>query len=122
MRVKVTKRFRDKNTRKLYRVGEELEISDERVDEINSTPAGVLVEKVFEQPPLNKTGTEQPTIPHPSELDREHDPKLEPEYKLEREPETEPEHDAKPELEPELEPEHKPKNPDKKAEKKSTKK
>jgi len=46
MKVKVIKDFRDKYTKKLHKTGEELEITKERYEEINSTAHGILVEKV----------------------------------------------------------------------------
>jgi len=49
MKVKVTKPFRDKYTKIVYPKGQEIEISNERYDEINSTAHGVLVEEIKTQ-------------------------------------------------------------------------
>ena len=48
MKVKVVRRFRDKYTKKIYGIGEIIEVSHERYEEINSTAYGVLVEKLDE--------------------------------------------------------------------------
>ncbi len=48
MRVKVLKRFKDKYTKKIYEIGEIIEVTNERYEEINSTTHGILVEKVEE--------------------------------------------------------------------------
>lgn len=48
MRVKVLKRFKDKYTKKIYEIGEIIEVTNERYEEINSTAHGVLVEKLDE--------------------------------------------------------------------------
>ncbi|HHY42565.1 MAG TPA: hypothetical protein GX514_06935 [Thermoanaerobacterales bacterium] len=49
MRVKVVRNFRDKYTKKLYKVGEELEVTKERYEEINSTAHGILVKEMPEK-------------------------------------------------------------------------
>ena len=46
MRVKVLKRFKDKYTKKIYEIGEIIEVTNERYEEINSTAHGVLVEAI----------------------------------------------------------------------------
>lgn len=46
MRVKVVKEFIDKYNKTLHKKNEELEISKERYEEINSTSFGVLVEEI----------------------------------------------------------------------------
>jgi hypothetical protein len=46
LKVKVLKRYRDKDTLVLRRKNQELEITDGRFTEINGTPAGVLVEEI----------------------------------------------------------------------------
>lgn len=43
MKVKVLKNFIDKYTKNLHKKGEILDMSMQRVEEINSTPAGLLV-------------------------------------------------------------------------------
>ena len=48
MRVKVLKRFKDKYTKKIYEIGEIIEVTNERYEEINSTAHGILVKKVEE--------------------------------------------------------------------------
>ena len=47
MKVKVVRNFRDKYTKKLYKAGEELEITQERYEEINSTVHGILVKEIL---------------------------------------------------------------------------
>lgn len=48
MKVKVLKKFRDKHTKVLNKKGDIIEISKERVEEINSTSHGVLVREIKE--------------------------------------------------------------------------
>lgn len=48
MKVKVLKVFRDKNTKKIYKAGQIIEVAKKRFEEINSTAFGVLVEEVQE--------------------------------------------------------------------------
>jgi vacuolar-type H+-ATPase subunit F/Vma7 len=43
MRVKVIKPFRDKHTKVVYVKGQEIEVTDDRFKEINSTKVGELV-------------------------------------------------------------------------------
>jgi hypothetical protein len=43
MKVKVIKPFRDKHTKVVYKTGQEIEVTDDRFKEINSTKAGELV-------------------------------------------------------------------------------
>lgn len=49
MKVKVIKDFRDKYTKKLHKAGEELEITKERYEEINSTAHGILVKEMSQK-------------------------------------------------------------------------
>mgnify|MGYP000956873512 FL=1 len=46
MKVKVVKRYRDKYTNLLHEIGETLEITKERFEEINSTALGVFVKEI----------------------------------------------------------------------------
>jgi len=46
MKVKVVRRFRDKYTKKIYGIGEIIEVTNERYEEINSTAHGILVETI----------------------------------------------------------------------------
>ena len=46
MKVRVLRRFRDKYTKKIYGIGEIIEVSHERYEEINSTAYGILVEPI----------------------------------------------------------------------------
>ena len=48
MKVKVLRRFKDKYTKKICEVGEIIEVTNERYEEINSTAHGILVEKLDE--------------------------------------------------------------------------
>ena len=48
MKVKVIERFRDKNTKKIHKVGDILTISKERCDEILTV--GNFVEEIKEEP------------------------------------------------------------------------
>ena len=54
MKVKVIKDFRDKYTKKLHKTGEELEITKERYEEINSTAHGILVKEIHEKKKKSK--------------------------------------------------------------------
>jgi hypothetical protein len=49
MKVKVVKKFRDKYTKKIHEVGEEIEVTKERYEEINSTAHGILVKEIPEK-------------------------------------------------------------------------
>jgi len=46
MKVKVLKRFRDKDTNLLHGKGNEIEITKKRYEEINSTSFGVILEEL----------------------------------------------------------------------------
>ena len=46
MKVRVLRRFRDKYTKKIYGIGEIIEVTNERYEEINSTAHGILVEPI----------------------------------------------------------------------------
>ncbi|CRZ34594.1 hypothetical protein DFR55_101360 [Herbinix hemicellulosilytica] len=46
MKVNVIKPFRDKHTKVVYQKGQEIEVTNERYEEINSTAHGVLVKPV----------------------------------------------------------------------------
>lgn len=54
MKVKVLKKFRDKYTKNLHKAGQEIEITNERVEEINSTSYGVFVKEIKEEKPVKK--------------------------------------------------------------------
>lgn len=49
MKVKVIKRFRDKNTKEIYEAGRELEVSRKRLNEMNSTKNGKFVVELKEE-------------------------------------------------------------------------
>lgn len=55
MRVKVLKKYYDKNTKELRKVNDELTISKERYQEINGTSRGVFVEEIKEEKTEEKT-------------------------------------------------------------------
>ena len=46
MKCTVISIFKDKNDGTIYRKGDELDLSEKRIKEINSTDAGTLVEKI----------------------------------------------------------------------------
>lgn len=48
MKATVLKVYRDKITKKVHKVGQELEITKERYEEINSTAFGVFLEEIVE--------------------------------------------------------------------------
>lgn len=48
MKVKVLRNFRDKYTKKLYKKGQIIDVTNERYEEINSTAHGVLVKAIEE--------------------------------------------------------------------------
>jgi hypothetical protein len=48
MKAKVLKRYRDKVTKERRAAGTEIEVTEERFAEINSTPYGVLLEAITE--------------------------------------------------------------------------
>ena len=49
MKAKVIKRYRDKNTKRIYKPGEVVDVSKKRFVEINSTKYGVFLEEIIEQ-------------------------------------------------------------------------
>lgn len=55
MKVKVIERFRDKNTKKIHKVGDVLTISKERYDEILTV--GTFVEEIKEEPKVEPKKT-----------------------------------------------------------------
>lgn len=57
MKVKVTRKFQDKYTKKTYKVGDILDITEQRFEEIKSVDTG-LVEKVAERTRNKKDGDE----------------------------------------------------------------
>ncbi|MBB6214967.1 putative nucleic acid-binding Zn-ribbon protein [Anaerosolibacter carboniphilus] len=57
MKVKVVKKFRDKHTTLIHQKDQELEITQERFEEINSTSLGVFVEEIHEI--IEETQTEE---------------------------------------------------------------
>ena len=46
MKVKALRNFRDKYTKKLYKKGQIIDVTNERYEEINSTAHGVLVKAI----------------------------------------------------------------------------
>lgn len=54
MRVKVIKMFVDKETKTLHKIGEEIEVTKKRYQEINGTSFGILVEEITEKPTKSK--------------------------------------------------------------------
>lgn len=59
MKVKVIKDFRDKYTKKIHEVGEEIEVTKERYEEINSTAHGILIKKIEEKKERQESKTHQ---------------------------------------------------------------
>lgn len=62
MIVKAIKPFRDKHTKVVYQKGQEIEVTNERYEEINSTAHGVLV-KAVDEPEKTKPSTKPGTRP-----------------------------------------------------------
>ena len=62
MKLKVEKKFRDKNTKELYEVGQTIEVDDERAEELLSHKAGLVSEakakKVAKKPTKKKSSDE----------------------------------------------------------------
>lgn len=54
MKITVIKQFIDKHTKALNKIGQELEMTEERFAEINGTPLGIFVEEVKEKKPATK--------------------------------------------------------------------
>lgn len=48
MKVKVIKPFRDKHSKTIHKKGQEIEVTQERYEEINSAALGPFVEKITE--------------------------------------------------------------------------
>lgn len=59
MKVKVIKRFKDKHTNLLHEVGQEIEVTDKRCSEINSTSYGIFVEEIKEDKKTTKKTTKK---------------------------------------------------------------
>lgn len=49
MKAKVIKAFKDKKTRSILRVGQEIEITEERFSELTAGPLGIFIEEVAEE-------------------------------------------------------------------------
>jgi K+/H+ antiporter YhaU regulatory subunit KhtT len=54
MKVRVIKSFKDKETKALHKTGEEITVSKERFEEINSAAPGPFVEEIKEKKPAKK--------------------------------------------------------------------
>lgn len=59
MKAKVIKRYRDKNTKRIHKPGEVVDVSKNRFDEINSTKYGVFLEEIIEQKEEKKPSKEK---------------------------------------------------------------
>lgn len=55
MKVKVIKKFKNKYSKGIHNIGDILDISDKRFEEINSTSYGILVEEIKEDKETKKT-------------------------------------------------------------------
>ena len=58
MKLKVLRRFRDKNTKELYEVGSVIEVEDERGEELLSHEAKLVSEVKAKKAPKKKKGSE----------------------------------------------------------------
>lgn len=54
MKVKVLRTFRDKDTNSLHKKGTEIEVTQKRYEEINSSSFGILVEEIKEKKSTKK--------------------------------------------------------------------
>lgn len=61
MKVKVIVPFKDKNTKIVYKKGQELEITNERYEELISAASGPFVEAVVEPKEPTKPATKKST-------------------------------------------------------------
>jgi len=68
MRVKVLKPFKDLSENKFRKLDEEFEATKNRVEEINSTPYGTLVEVIEEEPIEDGMDIEELTVKQIKEL------------------------------------------------------
>jgi hypothetical protein len=62
MKAKVVVPFKDKHMKVVYQKGQEIEVTNERYEEINSTTHGVLV-KAVDEPEKTKPSTKSGTRP-----------------------------------------------------------
>ena len=62
MKAKVEQMFKDKYTGVVYETGQEIDVTKERYEEINSTAHGVLV-KAVDEPEKTKPSTKSGTRP-----------------------------------------------------------
>lgn len=58
MKLKVLKKFRDKNTKELYKAGSVIEVDDERGEELLSHEAKLVEEVKAKKAPKKKKGSE----------------------------------------------------------------
>lgn len=61
MKVRVIRPFRDRYTKVIYQEGQEIEVTKERFEEINSAAFGSFVEAVVEPEEPTKPATKKPT-------------------------------------------------------------
>ena len=61
MKVRVIRPFRDKHTNEIRRKGQEIEVTKERFEEINSAALGPFVEAVVEPKEPTKPATKKST-------------------------------------------------------------
>lgn len=57
MKVRVVKPFKDKHTKVIYQMGQEIEVTKARFEEINSTAHGILAEEI--QQPIRENKKEE---------------------------------------------------------------
>lgn len=50
MKAKVVKKFKDKHTKMIHKVGQEIKLTKERFEEINSTSYGTFLVEIAEEP------------------------------------------------------------------------
>ena len=58
MKVKVKKAYRDKHTKEFRGIGETVEVSQKRFEQINSTAFGIFLEEIPEAENTGQTKTE----------------------------------------------------------------
>lgn len=63
MKVKVLKMYKDKNTKILHKADEEIEITEERYKELITSPLGVFVAEIKEEPPAQPPADKNPEDP-----------------------------------------------------------
>lgn len=59
MKARVIRTFKDKNTKVIFKAGQEFTVTNERFEEINSTSLGIFVDEIIEAEEKAETAAEE---------------------------------------------------------------